>query len=67
MQNGYMCITQCGLIHKVQLGVEGGQVRVLLQDDRGDEVQQGLGTVCWLGLQQLSGRGGGKPNVRRRR
>ena len=46
MQNGYMCVTQCGLIHKVQLGVEGGQVRVLLQDDRGDEVQQGLGTVC---------------------
>jgi len=51
-------ITQGSLIHKVQLCVEGGQVRILLLDHAGDEVEQSLGAVRRLGLQQLTDRGG---------
>lgn len=35
-----MCVyTKCCLVHKVQLGVEVGQVRIFFLNDTGDELE----------------------------
>jgi len=47
-------VTERRLVHEVDLGVEVGQVGVLVPDDAGDEVQQRLRAVRRLRLQQLN-------------